>query len=527
MPSSSRSWIAVPCENPSAAPCHRSLHVCAVRKDSLYVFGGYDGSSRINDFYEFNFNRKLWSVVLAIGSAPSPRDRHVAVVYKDSLYVFAGFDGSSRVNDFVEYNFSTQRWSNVVVNAGLPPTARHSHAAVISLCTVLEDMMVATEMIFTSSTLQPDVCLDLGELDRNRFDEEFRLTAVSCCSPGIGHHWWYISTRAYYLAATMDLATLTMFTCMTSVRVSENLYVVHSLSLTYDIGRNLNGLAPIARDSHVAVIHSNSMYIFGGSTGTAVNDFYELNLGKWSIFVSAFDDITNLLRFLMLGLRFNGQPPGQRFCHVGTVYDSSLIIFGGYDGSSRLNDFKQFRFGEKKLQLDIPESTLISDLRLLVNNDIMSDVTFIVEGIPVYGHKILCIRCSYFNAMLTGEMLESRAREIQITDVRRPIFISLMEYLYTDYIDVAVDIAMELFVTADRYGVERLKRICESKMLGSLCVENAASIFHAADLHNATVLRDQCVTYMLHNFDAVTKTDAFEEMGRTNVELVFELLKRR
>lgn len=47
-------------------------------------------------------------------------------------------------------------------------------------------------------------------------------------------------------------------------------------------------------------------------------------------------------------------------------------------------------------------------------------------------------------------MLESRAREIQITDVRRSIFISLMEYLYTDYLDVAVDVAMELFVTADQ-----------------------------------------------------------------------------
>ena len=66
---------------------------------------GYDGSNRTNDFYEFNFNRKLWSVVLAIGSAPSPRDRHVAVVYKNSFFVFAGFDGSSRVNDFIEYNF--------------------------------------------------------------------------------------------------------------------------------------------------------------------------------------------------------------------------------------------------------------------------------------------------------------------------------------------------------------------------------------------------------------------------------------
>jgi len=66
---------------------------------------GYDGSNRINDFHEFDFNRKQWGVVPALGAAPSPRDRHVAVVYCDSFYVFAGFDGSSRVNDFLEFNF--------------------------------------------------------------------------------------------------------------------------------------------------------------------------------------------------------------------------------------------------------------------------------------------------------------------------------------------------------------------------------------------------------------------------------------
>lgn len=76
-------------------------------------------------------------------------------------------------------------------------------------------------------------------------------------------------------------------------------------------------------------------------------------------------------------MQFNGQPPGQRFCHVGSVYDSSLIIFGGYDGSSRLNDFKQFRFGDEEFELDIPESTLIADLRELVNSEVMSDITFV------------------------------------------------------------------------------------------------------------------------------------------------------
>jgi hypothetical protein len=47
-------------------------------------------------------------------------------------------------------------------------------------------------------------------------------------------------------------------------------------------------------------------------------------------------------------------------------------------------------------------------------------------------------------------MVESRAREIVIKDVRRPIFLAFLEYLYTDHVNVDVETAMELFVAADR-----------------------------------------------------------------------------
>lgn len=40
-------------------------------------------------------------------------------------------------------------------------------------------------------------------------------------------------------------------------------------------------------------------------------------------------------------------------------------------------------------------------------------------------------------------------------------------------------------------------------------------------------LREKCLNFILGNFDAVTKTADFEEMGRTNIELVFEILRNR
>ena len=60
-----------------------------------------------------------------------------------------------------------------------------------------------------------------------------------------------------------------------------------------------------------------------------------------------------------------------------------------------------------------------------------------------------------------------------------------------------------------------------------MTVENAASIFHAADVHSATSLRDKALSYILSHFEAVSKTATFEVMARSNVELVFEILKSR
>lgn len=58
-------------------------------------------------------------------------------------------------------------------------------------------------------------------------------------------------------------------------------------------------------------------------------------------------------------------------------------------------------------------------------------------------------------------------------------------------LDVELEVAMELFQAADQFGVERLKRMCESTMLSSIEVENAASIFHAADERNAKVRKSE------------------------------------
>lgn len=121
---------------PSIVPSPRSLHAGAVLNGALYIFGGYDGTQRVNTFHAFSFIEKRWSPVLPSPHSqppPGPRDRHVAFVFGNSFYVHGGFNGHSRVSDMFGFDFSTMTWREINTSGltGRVPSPRHSHSAVV------------------------------------------------------------------------------------------------------------------------------------------------------------------------------------------------------------------------------------------------------------------------------------------------------------------------------------------------------------------------------------------------------------
>ena len=96
-------WIWQEVPTTQQTPLQRSLHISVVHKNDIYIFGGYDGTVRTNDFYRYKTDKKIWEKIKAKGKPPSPRDRHAAVVYQDVIFIFGGYDGVNRVNDFFGY----------------------------------------------------------------------------------------------------------------------------------------------------------------------------------------------------------------------------------------------------------------------------------------------------------------------------------------------------------------------------------------------------------------------------------------
>jgi N-acetylneuraminic acid mutarotase len=92
--------------------------------DKVYVGGGYDGSNRLNDFWEFNQSNGTW-----IRKADFPgtaRNSAVAFTINGKGYVGTGYDGISKLTDFWEYNPTTNAWTRIADFGG---TARYGAAA--------------------------------------------------------------------------------------------------------------------------------------------------------------------------------------------------------------------------------------------------------------------------------------------------------------------------------------------------------------------------------------------------------------
>jgi hypothetical protein len=134
-----------------------------------------------------------------------------------------------------------------------------------------------------------------------------------------------------------------------------------------------------------------------------------------------------------------------------------MFIFGGYNGSLVLNDFYEFQFEP----VAIPRSTLLDDLRVMINNPSLSDVTFIVEGREVHAIKaFLAARSDHFRAMLFGGMRENSSRVIELYDISYQTFLTILEFLYTDQVDsISPDTAVPLLIASELYMLDRLKAI--------------------------------------------------------------------
>jgi RCC1 and BTB domain-containing protein len=170
-------------------------------------------------------------------------------------------------------------------------------------------------------------------------------------------------------------------------------------------------------------------------------------------------------------------------------------------------------------------TTYSAQMRALVNDDEFSDVTFLVENRPVYAHRaILAQRCAHFAAMFRSGMRECVERMVPIPDISHSVFLLLLEYIYTDSVKIEVENAIELYIASDIYNLERLRDMCCNVVRRNLNAENVGPLLQSADDNHCSTLREACMSYMVENFDVVSKTEGIKQVSHG---LLLEILAQR
>ena len=174
--------------------------------------------------------------------------------------------------------------------------------------------------------------------------------------------------------------------------------------------------------------------------------------------------------------------------------------------------------------IDIPRCTLVDDLGELWENSSFTDCCLVVDGQEFRAHKaILAARSPVFRAMFEHDMEESRKNRIEIHDLEPEVFKAMMGFIYTGKEPDLHNMADAVLAAADRYGLERLKVMCERALCRDLSVENAAHTLFLADLHSAVQLKTQAMDFITARASEVFQTSSWKTVVDSYPHLVNEV----
>ncbi|OAY83377.1 BTB/POZ and MATH domain-containing protein 2 [Ananas comosus] len=200
----------------------------------------------------------------------------------------------------------------------------------------------------------------------------------------------------------------------------------------------------------------------------------------------------------------------------------------------------------KESRLQVPNSCSTkprpSDLHLhlerLLESGEGTDVTFRVGGEAFSAHRwLLAARSPVFKAELFGEMKEKNLQSIEIKDMEAVVFKTLLHFVYSDALPRSEELAcngsstvmlQHLLAAADRYGLERLKLICEDELCADIHISTAATTLVLAEQHRCGQLKTACLEFMAcpDVLSAVVQTDGFEHLRISCPSALKELLEK-
>uniref|UniRef100_A0A8D8BK06 Protein roadkill n=2 Tax=Culex pipiens TaxID=7175 RepID=A0A8D8BK06_CULPI len=172
------------------------------------------------------------------------------------------------------------------------------------------------------------------------------------------------------------------------------------------------------------------------------------------------------------------------------------------------------------------KSELLQNYTSLLSNKQLSDVTIQVGKKTFYAQRaILSIRSPVFAAMFQSGMQESQQNLITIEDIRPEVVQEVLRFIYTDEVIGLETMAHELLAAADKYSLDKLRKMCENHLMGHLEQETILQTLVLADLYHAQKLKDHAIHFICENIKTMQGTD-WKSFSSTRPDLVADIFNK-
>eukprot|EP00252_Welwitschia_mirabilis_P021760 TRINITY_DN5679_c0_g1_i2.p1 TRINITY_DN5679_c0_g1~~TRINITY_DN5679_c0_g1_i2.p1 ORF type:complete len:161 (-),score=37.03 TRINITY_DN5679_c0_g1_i2:363-845(-) len=115
----------------------------------------------------------------------------------------------------------------------------------------------------------------------------------------------------------------------------------------------------------------------------------------------------------------------------------------------------------------------------------------------------------------------------------------MLHFIYTDALPDMHDLldttplststvmAQHLLAAADRYGLDRLRLLCESKLCDEITIDTVATTLALAEQHHSYHLKSMCLKFAAapENLGAVMQTEGYEYLQQSCPALLSQLLE--
>uniref|UniRef100_A0A8D8BLS4 Protein roadkill n=1 Tax=Culex pipiens TaxID=7175 RepID=A0A8D8BLS4_CULPI len=172
------------------------------------------------------------------------------------------------------------------------------------------------------------------------------------------------------------------------------------------------------------------------------------------------------------------------------------------------------------------EPELLQNYTSLLSNEQLSDVTIQVSKHKFYAQRaVLSIRSPVFAAMFQSGMQESQQNLITIKDIRPEVVQEVLRFIYTGEVIGLAKLAHELLAAADKYSLEKLRRMCETHLMGHLEQETILKTLVLADLYHAQELKDHAIQFICENIKTMQGTN-WKGLCSTHPDLVADIFNK-